>query len=91
MDAKNDLNLFGFFNDASDTPAYDPGLSVVCLYCRITLSRPLKTISLAVPGDSKSYFYRVHKNCYEQMELNGETEHYEGILIDNIFNENSSL
>lgn len=81
---KTDLNLFGFFNDTSDTPAYDPGLNVPCLYCRATLSRPLKTISLLIPGDSKSYFYRMHKNCFEQMELNNETEHYEGLLIDNI-------
>lgn len=80
---KENNYLFGYFEGQSDTPAYDPGTSVPCMYCQNTLSAPIKTISLMVPGQNRSYFYRMHKGCYEGMAPE-EVSNYEGALIDNI-------
>lgn len=79
-----DLNLFGYYDGSNPKPTYDPGLKCPCIYCRRKLELPVRTISLFLPGDIRSYFYRVHKACAVQMEVNGETSHYEGLLIDYI-------
>jgi hypothetical protein len=75
--------LFGYFNDGEQTPAYDPGLDVSCIYCQNKLSYPMKTISLMKDGDIKSYFYRIHSGCYMQM-TSEEVIDYESSLIDKI-------
>lgn len=79
-----DLQLYGYFTDKGDKPAYDPGLDVPCIYCRKKLELPVRSYSLMVPGHGKSYFYRVHKACGEQMEASGEDRHYDGLIIDSI-------
>lgn len=60
------MSVFGFFDKADQiTPAFDPGLDVLCPFCLRQLSAPMKTISFWLPGDARSYFYRSHKACYE--------------------------
>ena len=59
-------DIFGFFDKSDQVkPAFDPGLDVPCPFCLGTLERPLKTISLMLPGDARSFFYRAHKACYD--------------------------
>lgn len=81
---KNDISLFGYFDDKSDTPAYDPGLDAICIYCREKLESPVVTPSLMIPGDNRSYFYRLHKECSQKMQDEGSEGHYDSLIIDSI-------
>lgn len=75
---------YGHFTDAAQTrPSYDPGLDIECPVCGKRLSPPLKTISLMLPGDERSYFYRTHKGCYDGLSEEGRTR-VDGLLIDAI-------
>lgn len=80
----SDISLFGFYDKAGTMIAYEPGHYCPCLYCRKPLCAPVKTISLMVPGNNRSYFYRLHLNCFAEMEDAGETECYEAILINSL-------
>lgn len=75
---------YGYFTDGYQTkPTFDPGLDVPCPSCGDTLSQPVKTISLMLDGDSRSYFYRTHKACYDP--LNDEQRgNLDGLIIDAI-------
>jgi hypothetical protein len=76
------MGEFGYFIDFDQTePAYDPGLSVNCPVCYSTLSRPVKTISLMLIGDRRSYFYRAHKGCYDSLSDEQKTT-LDSALID---------
>lgn len=78
--------LFGYFKGTSQTPEYDPGLEVPCIFCQKKLSKPIKTISLISMDTHKrdrSFFYRCHKECYEKLSPN-EIALYESALIDNL-------
>lgn len=83
------MSIYGYFDNAAQlTPAYDPGLNVVCPICAVTVSEPLKTISLMVPTKDghwpeRSYFYRTHKDCYDRLDGAGKTR-VDGLLIDAI-------
>lgn len=79
-----DMKLFGYFTQPSGKPAYDPGLGCACIYCRQKLEFPVCTTSFWVPGDDKSYFYRVHRGCSDKMQSEGSESHYEGLIIDSI-------
>lgn len=75
--------LIGYFDNAEQLePAYDPGLAIDCLICNFRLSKPVKTISLLKPGDPKSYFYRTHKSCYENLSATAITDLDSTILSD---------
>jgi len=76
-------DMFGWFDDVSSNPAHNPGLEAPCVVCAKKLSRPMKTISLMIDGDSKSYFYRTHKACWDGIS---EREQWliESSVIDNI-------
>lgn len=75
-------DIFGFFDSAEDEiPTHDPGLETNCPICGNKLEHPIKTISLMREGDNKSYFYRTHKSCYENMAAS-EISLIEGSLID---------
>lgn len=82
--ANGDIKLFGYFSDTDSKPTYDPGPDAICIYCRDKLKAPVRTISFIIPGDSKSYFYRVHRECSDKMDVAGESTHYEGLIIDSI-------
>ncbi len=65
--------LFGYFDNNSDTPTYDPGINVPCVLCFKSLNYPIEkivTTSFSAFFDyaEKSYFYRAHKSCYEEAE-----------------------
>ena len=58
------MSIFGFYERADQTePSYDPGLNVPCPFCLQKLERPVHTVSLMLPGDSRSFFYRSHRQC----------------------------
>jgi hypothetical protein len=79
------MSIFGYFDDpTSDTPTFDPGLEVDCCFCKQKLNHPefeIKTISLYRPGDNMSYFYRSHKNCYENA-LPIDIQKIESFVVD---------
>jgi hypothetical protein len=70
-------SIYGYFDSPDQTvPVYDPGLDVPCPVCMWpvgghTPDHPIMTISVMVesddrfPRDARSYFYRIHKSCYE--------------------------
>ena len=60
--------LIGYFITAhTDKPEYDPGLDVPCVFCYKHLIEPIRTVSFMMPGSFRSFFYRCHKSCYENM------------------------
>ena len=74
--------IFGYFsNDNQTTPEFDPGLDVLCPVCMLKLKKPIVTYSLLKPGDLRSYFYRVHKQCSGKCD---EINRIESSLIDSI-------
>lgn len=78
--------MFGYFDKPEQTePKYDPGLDSDCPVCNRKLSRPMVTVSLMVPNDTRSYFYRLHKSCSEAITPEQETA-IDSILIDAIYN-----
>lgn len=78
--------IYGYFdNPNEEAPAYDPGLEVGCPVCSENISPPLKTISLMLAGDSRSYFYRTHKVCYDGLSPDEKIK-LDSILVDAIAN-----
>lgn len=77
--------IYGYFTDASQTePVFDPGVSVSCPICSKELDAvDVRTISLMVPGDLRSYFYRVHRSCHEPLSEQQRIR-IDGLLIDAI-------
>lgn len=82
------MPLFGYFDDPAQTePAFDPGLDVDCLICHTKLSRPMLCVDLMLDDpnlggrDSRSYFYRVHKECYESLTPEQVTD-LDSVIID---------
>lgn len=76
------LRTYGYFTDASQTiPVFDPGLDAPCVICANKLNAvDVRTISLMIPGDSRSYFYRVHRSCHEPL-TEEERIRVDGVLI----------
>lgn len=75
-------SIYGYFDSPHQEapPAYDPGLDALCPVCNkpigeFTPNTPnIKTISLMLVDPElgyfladRSYFYRVHKVCYENL------------------------
>lgn len=66
-------DLIGYFADNSDAPTFDPGPDVVCILCFTPLNHPIREIvtssfSAFFDHAERSYFYRAHKDCYDQAE-----------------------
>ena len=82
--AKPRPDVFGWFDSKSSTPAHDPGVEKgLCAACMKPLRRPVVTASLMLIGDSKSYFYRLHKSC--QMSMSPEDiKEFDDSLIDSL-------
>lgn len=74
---------FGYFEDPTQLlPTYEPGLTVPCVVCQfpMTMENVVNT-SLILPGDTRSYFYRLHRSC--RVQENAEAiARIEGELID---------
>ena len=81
-----DDRTYGYFTDAQQTvPTFDPGLSASCPICGQALDAVnVRTISLMVPDDARSYFYRVHRSCHEPLS-GQERIRVDGLLIDAIY------
>jgi len=79
-------SVYGYYDSPlQDKPVYDPGLTVPCLICGGCLTGDdVRTISLMVPEDSRSYFYRVHRSCHEPL-TEQERSSVDGLLIDAIY------
>lgn len=75
-------SIYGYFDAPGQTePVYDPGLEAPCPVCHkrigeFTPDNPnIKTISIMLEFDpelghfrgDRSYFYRVHKACYDNL------------------------
>jgi len=76
--------MFGYFDDDSNTPAYDPGFDMECPFCHKKLSEPMRSPSLMVPGDSRSYFYRVHREC-DDRATEEEKQAIDSIIVDAVY------
>jgi hypothetical protein len=78
-------DVFGWFDSPDQTtPAHDPGIgTAVCALCgnHLSVAQALKTISLMPVGGERSYFYRVHKLCYDEA-TEDERASVEHALID---------
>jgi hypothetical protein len=86
---------YGYYDSPEQTaPVYDPGvIDVLCPICGKTLTdreaqdrsfcNSIRTISLLVLGDSRSYFYRVHATCHEPLSQSQRSS-IDGLLIDAI-------
>ena len=83
--------IYGYFDSPEQVePVHDPPLTVSCPVCGKELSRPVKTISLMVPlpnggWPERSYFYRTHKHCYDNLDETGKSR-IDGLLVDAIVN-----
>jgi hypothetical protein len=74
----------GWFESAEQVePSHDPGLDVPCPVCGLTLTRPMKTISLMVVGGAASYFFRAHKPCWDSASEEERCQ-IESTIIDGI-------
>ncbi len=72
----------GFFADSSSAPDYDPGLDCRCIVCDIGLRwSPIKTICVAPVGGNRSYFFRVHRACWETISESDKSD-IESSIID---------
>lgn len=82
----NTGRIYGYFTDAAQTePVFNPGVGVPCPICANELDAiNVRTVSLMVPGDSRSYFYRVHRSCHEPL-TEEERIRVDGVLIDAIY------
>lgn len=76
--------MFGYFDDPhSESPDYDPGLDVDCPVCERSIRKgDVKTVSFMAPGDGRSYFYRIHKDCATPER----EQEIESLIIDNHIN-----
>ncbi len=76
--------LVGYFEGTESTPSYDPGDGSPCLVCtkpmQFKITRNV-TISLAVVGGNRSYFFRCHKDCWDGLSEEEQSE-IEGSIID---------
>jgi hypothetical protein len=77
--------IFGYFDDPGDqAPTFDPGLGVPCPFCLRPVGKDgIKTISLMPIEGNRSYFYRAHKGCYEQVSPD-DIARLESSLIDTV-------
>jgi hypothetical protein len=81
-------DIFGYFDDPSQTePVYDPGLNIPCPCCLRPLADATRvTISLLLPGDYRSFFFRAHKDCWGRVSAEEKSE-IESSLIDQLAKE----
>lgn len=75
-------SIFGYYESADQTkPTFDPGLDALCPHCLKKLEVPVRTMSLMLPGDNRSFFYRTHRECDARASPE-QVEEIESSLID---------
>lgn len=81
------MSIYGYYTSAEQgEPEYDLGIvGVPCLVCNVAdfTDANVRTISLTVPGDGRSYFYRVHRACHDSLTPKQNVA-LDGLLIDAI-------
>ena len=66
-----DMAIYGWYDEAGDTPAHDPGVSTPCAVCRrpmVSAEKNVVTIStlpFAEGDENRCYFFRAHKYCWD--------------------------
>ena len=66
----------GYYDDPAQTvPVFDPGLSAYCPVCLKSLIEPVKTISVWGDPPEYSLFYRAHKDCWERLPAEDQSEY----------------
>lgn len=77
------VDIFGYFDaPGQERPAFDPGRGVPCPICLHALAdKPVRCTSLMLVGDDRSYFFRAHKQCWDDAGQE-EQERIEHALID---------
>lgn len=80
------INPFlGYYEGAEQEPTVDPGLDIDCFVC----IKPLKdkrrstTSFVASTGGARSYFFRTHKECWDNLSESDRLM-YEGSFVDNL-------
>lgn len=64
------ITSLGYFADASDIPAFDPGADGDCPICDKKIGNEERSArSLMLVGGSKSWFFSYHKACYDYGKL----------------------
>lgn len=76
-------DLLGWFEDSSPVTKHDPGTNAPCIVCMKLLSSPMKTVSFMPVICQRSFFFRVHKICWESL-LETEQEAYTSAFVDDI-------
>lgn len=75
-------DIFGWFDDLSETPAHDPGTDTNCPFCGKKLAEERSTVSLALlESRDRSYFYRLCRSCHHSMS-DTEKDELDHSLID---------
>lgn len=78
--------MFGFWEKPEQhrlPPAVDPGLAVSCPLCMEPVAgKPVYINQIVRPGDSRLYFYRVHRSCYHSASEEDELS-IQAVLNDN--------
>ncbi len=78
------VNIYGYFEAPGQTePAFDPGLDIECPVCEKPVGKNCRAVCFMVPGDKRSYFYRMHKNCLETCSPELETN-ITSVIVDAI-------
>lgn len=75
-----DPAFVGYFDDASQTPAYEPGRAP-CLICGIPWDDgDVRTISVMNEDGVRSYYFRVHQTCGDAQSEEEEYAMCEDVL-----------
>lgn len=78
-------SIFGYFDRADQPkPTYDPGLGVLCPFCLTKLGVPVRTTSLMLPSDNRSFFYRAHRTCAETATETQVTEVESSLIVSRV-------
>lgn len=83
--ATTENQIYGWFDDASGAPSYDPPHDASCLFCgKGIVADDVRTHSLMFAGPvyaKRSYFYRTHRTCAETDPTHTAMD---GIVLDMI-------
>ena len=77
-------SLFGWFDNVTNKPTYDPGLLINCMVCEEPLDYPARKIrTISFLTKARSYFYRIHEDC----NTDENQKKIEGLILDKLTGE----
>jgi hypothetical protein len=81
----SDQIFYGYFDDDSNVPVYDPPHDAPCPFCgKLVTPDDVRTSALMFAENvyaKRSYFYRIHRSCAER---DGTTKGMDGFILDMI-------